>query len=963
MQPGWIVENYSTCEGGASSAFEPELIPQNQLAWLRNGRIRGGKQHTRPFMRERLVLPEGLVQGVGYFSVQGGMLVMQIAGRVYRIRVGINDASFSWEEIPLDWLNSPVLPDAWMQETVGSLVIQDGQSLPIIYDGSTARRSDLAESEVPIGRMMGYGNGRLWVAINTNEVVAGDIKTRQFQSELKFTETQYFLGGGAFYFPTPITGLKFIPSSGAAGYGSLAVFGLNRTDMVRADIAFRDLWATMPGFIQPLLLSTGAIGQFAISEVNQDAYWRDGDGGIRSLRTAVADEINGPGLTPMSREVARITEFESVHRLTGCSSMYFGNRLLMTASPFINRYGKTSFRDIIALDFSPVSSMRGKSPPSYDGEWDGLLFDRLVEGKFLGTRRGFAVSTDYDGQNRLWEFVEQQESDTFYACAGTAQLFESPVPMVAEYPARVWGDAKRRKRLERCDVYLSDIEGECELEVYFRADNYQKWTLWDTVEMCANTTDPEGTTPHVWKNLLGQERPQIKTFSITGAQNDITNFALKIGFQFQIRTVLRGKCKVQQLTVYSSMVDEQQFADRDDSFDTCANNDVTGNEINYLITPGCTMPVGTSQCELDASLAPVEPGTWTLEDYPVGVDPDEVSMTSLSPTDNLSVTVPELGDYTFQLHAGTRTIDYPMEFSCEGQYSIDLTEYPSDGSALDGALSVNVYIYDGVPAMRLIRQIPYTEFGTQIDLTQDIVDGWLEGSESVVFTYETPPGPSYGPGSLFKEAVGTTYARIPTIAEYSFTGDFTFQFWQYITSTPTPQTYGRLLDNDYATGWTVDLQTSRVEFLASSTAINIISDPGSIALDQWIHYTFRRSGATMTIWLNGVMVKTSGCGTGTLSTPSFAYIGGPAETLQSYTSDWRMWNIARSDVDIAGDYQSRLVGDEAGLVAYYPIFETDSVFEDVTGNNVELLLKTNTTEGVPAPGRLCYDALTPPCFP
>ncbi len=119
----------------------------------------------------------------------------------------------------------------------------------------------------------------------------------------------------------------------------------------------------------------------------------------------------------------------------------------------------------------------------------------------------------------------------------------------------------------------------------------------------------------------------------------------------------------------------------------------------------------------------------------------------------------------------------------------------------------------------------------------------------------------------------------------------------------------------------------------------------------------------MTIWKNGVIIKTATVSATTLTVPGRVYIGGPAESLLSYTSDLRLWNVARTNAEIFDSYQLRLAGNETGLVAYYPLFETDSVFQDYTGNNVEMLLKTNTTEGEPAPGRLCYDPLTPPCFP
>jgi len=590
MQPGWIPQIFSTCELGVSSAFEPELIPDNQLAWMKNGVARGGKASTRPFLKQRLILPTGVVQGVSYFSIQSGMLIMQIAGHEYRVR--ISNKSFSYEEIPLSFLNSAAIPEVWMQETVGSIVIQDGQSYPIIYDGSTARRSNVPGEEVPIGRMMAFGNGRLWVAINDNELVAGDIKTKVFQSELKFTEGQYFSGGGAFYFPFKQVGLAFIPASGAAGYGALMVFGQSQTQGVRADIASRNLWPDFPGFIQPVLLSNGAISHFSIVEENQDLFWRDGNGGIRSIRSTATAEVSGPGNTPISREVARITDFESVHRLSQCSSINFNNRLLMTASPFINIYGTTSYKNLISLDFAPMSSLAGKAPPAYDGQWEGLNFVRLVQGKFQNIRRAFAITTDDDGLNRLWEITDSGQADLYEVCDnGEAVPVNSAVPMVLEYPARAFGDPKRRKRLERCDVYLAGLDGQSELTVYWRADNYQKWSQWDDVSACAKTTDAAVNSPHAWKNLRKQERPQTKTFSIPDGMNQMTERALHVGFQFQIRIVLRGKGQIFRTVVYASMLDEEQFADRDSTFSECIENDVTGNEIVYALQPTTCPPI------------------------------------------------------------------------------------------------------------------------------------------------------------------------------------------------------------------------------------------------------------------------------------------------------------------------------------------------------------------------------------
>jgi hypothetical protein len=224
-----------------------------------------------------------------------------------------------------------------------------------------------------------------------------------------------------------------------------------------------------------------------------------------------------------------------------------------------------------------------------------------------------------------------------------------------------------------------------------------------------------------------------------------------------------------------------------------------------------------------------------------------------------------------------------------------------------------------------------------------------------------PPPLEYGPGSIFKNV--DSYARIPVIPAYSF-GDFTMEFWSYIYSSPTPTNAGRFIDNNFGAGFAIDMPTAnRAEFIALSAGIGVTSDPGSILFNQWNHLAFRRSGTTFSILLNGVVIKSGACSATTLNPPNFIYIGGPAEPLQSNTSDFRMWNVARSDADILANYQLRLVGDEAGLVAYYPIFETDSLFEDYTGNNADLLLMQFGSPSGPIPGYIIYDSLTPPCYP
>lgn len=596
MDQTWAPYNMETYAGGVSSAVSPDLLPVNQTAWGLNVSFRGTKVHTRPNIHQRMYLPSGLIQGVGYFNLQGGMLIAMIGGVPYRIRVGIRNNDFSFEPISLPFYNSPIIKQVWMCQTVESFIIQDGQSQPIIYDGSSARRADRLKAEVPIGLMMAYGNGRLWVAIQGTQLVAGDIRTSTAGSELLFTENQYLSGGGALIFSDNITGLSFIPVTGTSDYGALVAFGRNFVDTVRADITQRDAWASYPGFVTNAMRNVGTPSGWTIVQVNQDLMWRDALGGIRSLNTSLSNAYyaqyrgaQSDANVPISREVSRLVDYDSQQLLGFSSGVYFDNRLLMTSSPFLNKQGGVSHRDLISLDFAPVSTMQGQSPPAYNGTWQGVDWTQLIKGEFNGKTRAFGLSSDKDGFNRLWEFDSGQPDDVYISDGtsmtdGTAvPVAVSPIECFVEYPRIDFGEPKRRKLLTRCDVWMSNIVGEVGMRVYWRPDNNQKWMLWDTTSQCAVMRDSTTTAPHVWKNLLPEQRPLVKSFSIPDTLDDVTTYALATGFGFQIRLAWTGFMRVERVVIWAQMVDDIDYVVREGQDGTCVPNDVTGNEIRYEI--------------------------------------------------------------------------------------------------------------------------------------------------------------------------------------------------------------------------------------------------------------------------------------------------------------------------------------------------------------------------------------------
>lgn len=604
MRPEWRTEQLEIVNGGVNSAVDPRLIGNNQAAWAMNMVMRGGNPHTRPSFKYCMDLPSGLFQGAGYFSIQDGMIVASIAGNLYRIRIG--EDTFSSEQITLGFSNSATKKKAWFCQTVETLIIQDGESYPIFYDGNTARRSDVTGIEtynelynpdasdadndanlipqVPIGRQMAYGNGRLWVAQGGFNLVAGDIRTDKVGSELLFSETQYLTGGGALYFAGGINGLGFIPTTGGGDTGALVVFGKESSDTVRADISNRDQWQFIPGFVSPAFRGIGSAGQECILPVNQDLYWRDQFGEVRSLRNAASSEA-GPGSAPLSREVSRIVDHESDKYVSYSSSILADNRMLFTGNPFLLGNGGVGFKTIASLDFANISTMQGKTPPAYDGMWSGLNFVQLLSGKFSGKQRNFIVSYHEDEVYRLWEIGNSRNDITEIDDAHA----QSPIVSYIEYGRKAFGDIRQKKRLERFDLYLSEIDGPVTASVYWRADNNEKWQLWDeSVAVCAKTTDASTTTPHIWKILKPQQRPQLKTYTIPTRYNSVTGFQEHVGFEFQFRIKITGRCRIYRALAHAEVIPQTPY--NDDVISTCVEVDTTSNGIDYTLMAKAVAP-------------------------------------------------------------------------------------------------------------------------------------------------------------------------------------------------------------------------------------------------------------------------------------------------------------------------------------------------------------------------------------
>jgi hypothetical protein len=131
---------------------DPILLDRNQAAFILNSTVRGGFLRTRPAWVNRpitypsdeiqLVVEKGLFQGATFYRPDTGnqAIIAQISGRLFRIDVVNNGMTLSEITIPND-PNPATATQAWLWQSDKYVIVNDGVSLPVFYDGTTSRRS------------------------------------------------------------------------------------------------------------------------------------------------------------------------------------------------------------------------------------------------------------------------------------------------------------------------------------------------------------------------------------------------------------------------------------------------------------------------------------------------------------------------------------------------------------------------------------------------------------------------------------------------------------------------------------------------------------------------------------------------------------------------------------------------------------------------------------------------------
>ena len=575
-----ISDGFITLERGVDAGKSPSLLPRNQASFAVNATMRGGYAKTRPaftnialdFTATNQVDAEAMqtrfqtkmFQGAyNYHFGSNSYLVVAVGGYIHKINVKtgvVQDITptTSTGSVSTPDPNPSDIPVFFFQQAEQYLIIQDGQSLPILFNGASSRRSVLSNNEVPVGSAMAYGNGRLWVS-RGREFVAGDIVGGPTEV-IQFTENTSIAEGGAFAVPLDtgdITAMKFTnqPDS-SLGQGELLVHTTDAVFAVNVPTS-RDSWKNVSyPTVRIVAINYGAVSDRSCTLVNGDMFYRAPDG-IRSYISS-RREWKEYGQIPVSREVGPYIANEKQANIADrTSGVLFDNRLLMTVTPYTNSSQGIFFRALTALDFDLVGGTGEKAPAAWEGFWTGLNFLQILTAEIENESRCFVFHIDGSCRIQLWELTKDGKKDNGtnnISCyvETSSYSFENPFEM---------------KQLEYGELWLDQLEGEVQFDIKYKPNQYPAWVDWHAFTECAKSEncDPTDGSCLAFVNYAPMYRTRIRlpqpedTCEASASQSNANNAPLRNGYEMAARIGWTGQARIKGFRMHAYPLTEEPY--------------------------------------------------------------------------------------------------------------------------------------------------------------------------------------------------------------------------------------------------------------------------------------------------------------------------------------------------------------------------------------------------------------------
>lgn len=399
--------------------------------------------------------------------------------------------------------------------------------------------------ELPAGRMGAYGLGHQAMSLVDGisfiygDAVGGPAGTQASDyrdAVLKTNENTFLIGGGSFRIPNSgeiITSMTFAAVLDAAyGQGPL-LLGTPTSIFTCAVPTDRSEWIALTNpILTQALIGKGPLGQNSTIAVNSDTLFRTSEGwaslifGRRDFETW--------GNVSQSAEMDRTVSLDIRSLLSYSSAVTFDNRFLCTAAPQVSAQGVYHI-GTLALNFDPVSSLRGKAPSIWESLWTGTNVLQYIVGTFNSTERCFQFTfNERDNKIELWEQLRSDVPNEYFDNGDTRIQWTVETPCIFKPEDRA--PQIPIVRLNNGKIHLRDIVGTVRVKVQYRPDFWPCWVDWHEFDVCA-TVDAENEDSHPgYKTPVGLGTPSSEPCE---AGN---NRVMRSGRFFQLRLVFTGQC-------------------------------------------------------------------------------------------------------------------------------------------------------------------------------------------------------------------------------------------------------------------------------------------------------------------------------------------------------------------------------------------------------------------------------------
>ena len=558
----------------------PSYLPPTMVAESVNRTFRGGINRTRPSIRNINIVagtdqPSTIVNDIQNGNFQGSFayravnyqstdgLLLSVSGKIYFLKI-IGNTAYAYKLIEG---NDPGMMHTWFVQAEDRVYIQNGYQNAIAWGGDlnvAAYRLNPDLNKMPIGTIMEYAFGRVFVADKFNQIYASDIIfgagfTDTTNTE-NFTEIGYWAEGGAFATPAMmgnITGMKVMPQIGSnlRAQGMLVVLTSNGAFAMDVSLP-RAQWATSQ--MQTIsLLGRGCTSPY-LALANSELWFRSHDGWA-FYSNSQSEFARYFSLRKLSREVNKWVSNDTPWLKQFASTMFFNNYLISTVAPQtfratgvegLNRYHRGMV--VLDLDISSSPSPDAQLTFRWNGLWTGFRPTQLLSAYILNEKRGFGFSFDTDNKNRLYEITTSHTDD--YGVRGTVPIESFFTSGRYDFAQTGASNKFLRKRITGGEMWLSEIKGEVTSKVEFRPDSYQCWSeLKVPTTYGCNPCSPV-VTNECYPRRGGDTYKRYKFNSPDPTEcNTISEIPVIEGSEFQLKISLTGASTVDRVRIMANI--------------------------------------------------------------------------------------------------------------------------------------------------------------------------------------------------------------------------------------------------------------------------------------------------------------------------------------------------------------------------------------------------------------------------